>query len=157
MYWGGGAWYGWYGWMASVHRHQVSGNETYRSEACARIKPVVRRRRVLRVLGIVSLTLIIPRWNVVRRRTLHADVVVGVGKVVLLDLALTPRSNGKDQEQTCESYGARRCSMSQNVLQAGKRLTQSDANAYTSARREHATLLEAAPSRQVSLDELDHG
>lgn len=71
-----------------------------------RLKPVVRGRRVLWVLGIIPLTLIIARRNVVRRTTLHADVVVDVGKVVLLDPALAPHANGEDQEQTCDGYSA---------------------------------------------------
>ena len=62
------------------------------------------RCRILRILRIISLALIIARRSVVRRIALHADVVVGVGKIILPYSTLTHHTNGKDQEQTRNSY-----------------------------------------------------
>ena len=70
-------------------------HETYRSIASTRIKAVMRGRRVLWILRVVSLALIIARWSIVWRSALHAYVVIGVGKIILPYSALTDDANGE--------------------------------------------------------------
>lgn len=63
---------------------------------------------VLGILGIIPLALIVPRRSIVWRVALHANIVGGVGKIVLPYSALAHHTNGEDQEQTRDGYSTNR-------------------------------------------------